>query len=564
MPVPPLNLQRTQLLEEAIALTRRLKSAGVSDVQKPRLQKRLSQLGTQLQTYHHPLQRDRLPAETIPPHVRRCFLHAVRLLTRYPQLGGSQRGGTLNSPFLNRYRTDRLPEDWETDRFARHLCQTLALPGEIATEIDERLARIDRAIAQHRRIIQALLAEFNGLFTQKEVLRLFRALFGHLPLPERAIDGLCTPMQIAFAIDYQGEELRDRQLQAELREKDRQALAAFFSQIEQFSFQQFSHFPSFGYLDPHQIDPMLCDRLVAATGFPKADIRRAIARSVAIVPISKAEAFLVHDIWGHFWQFLLAEFDGDYAILAAADRPLKAGLAAYTADGPIALREVFHLGAGGVELAEDRARLFFHGEVRQRLGHLFTHLVGEMLADINEFKWLWQNRHLPESLPSSSAFKMTPTKLDLSLMDVDFLFLRVLQPLLSVRLSVLEESTLEQELLAEWGVGDAATRASLKQAIARLYHLFFEEYARCYQPSLTLTDGLFGSLISNLLYLQNAIDWLYTCPFAEGDLPFQDLLLLFISCYCSADCYADFWDIDDVLANYFIPCWLLLLNETKN
>ncbi|MDY6781052.1 MAG: hypothetical protein SW833_00590 [Cyanobacteriota bacterium] len=560
MPAPPLNLKRTQLLEEAIALTRRLKSMGTADVQKPRLQKRLSQLGMQLQTYHHPLQRDRLPPENIPRGVRRCFLHAVRLLTRYPQLGGSQRGGTLDSPSLKGFRSDRIPDDWESDGFARHLCQILALPEEVVGEIDERLACIDSAIAKHRQIAQALVGEFDGLSTQKEVWRLFRALFGKINLPEQAIDSLYTPMQIALAIDYQGEQLRDRQLQEGLEEEDRQAIAAFFAHIGQFSFQQFSHFPSFGYVDPHQIDPALCDRLVAATGYPKPEIQRAIARSVTIVPTANAEAFLLHDIWGHFWQFLLAQFDGDYAILAAADRPLKAGLAAYTTDGPMALREVFHLGAEGVELAEDRARLFFHGEVRQRLGHLFTHLVGEMLADINEFKWLWQHRHLPVSLPSSSTFKVTPTKLDLSLIDVDFLFLRVLQPLLNVRPSVLEESTLEQEMLAEWGVGDGATRASLKQAIARLYSLFFEEYARCYQPSLALADGLFGSLISNLLYLQNAINWLYTCPFAEGDLPFQDLLLVFISCYCSADCYADFWDIDDVLARYFIPCWLLLVS----
>lgn len=49
----------------------------------------------------------------------------------------------------------------------------------------------------------------------------------------------------------------------------------------------------------------------------------------------------------------------------------------------------------------ERARLFFQGEVRQRLGLMFTHLIGEMVADVAEFKFIWDRPELSEQLPCS-------------------------------------------------------------------------------------------------------------------------------------------------------------------
>ena len=181
-----------------------------------------------------------------------------------------------------------------------------------------------------------------------------------------------------------------------------------------------------------------------------------------------------------------------------------------------------------------------------------------MLADINEFKWIWQNARSQQKLPSSSLFKNLPTKLDLSLIDVDFLFVRVLQPLLSYELSVVQDSLLEQELLAEWQNSAPTVRLNLKQAIAQMHRIFLVEYAEYYQPNLKLANGIFGQLLANLLYLQNVLNQLYIFPIEKRQLPYQDLILLFVGCYCSADCYQDFWDLDDVLAQYFLPCWLIL------
>jgi hypothetical protein len=185
-----------------------------------------------------------------------------------------------------------------------------------------------------------------------------------------------------------------------------------------------------------------------------------------------------------------------------------------------------------------------------------------MLADIAEFKFIWKHTKLSDQLPSSSLFKTEPTKLDLSLNDIDVLFLQVLKPLLEMEFSVLKDTKLETELLAEWAEAHYPThslefRTSLKQAIVRLYQVFLEEYNKTYLPTMTGEIGIFTQAVSNLLYLQNAVSELYTDPTvkANPNLPFQDLLLVFVSSYCSSDSYADFWDVDDVLANYFLPCW---------
>ena len=461
---------------------------------------------------------------------------------------------------MESYTCDIIPLKWHKSESVKLLCQQFKLSLTDEQDIRQSLIKIDSAIEQQKTIIQALIAEFGGIDSRDRILKLFSSLFGISALPEAAIDCLATPMQLVFAIDYQQQQLRDETLWSSLAQGDRDVLKKFFAQINRFDFAQFERFPSFGYLESVSIPVELCDKLIEKTGCSKSAIIKAIARSISLIPTAKSEAFLIHDIWGHFWQLFLTQFDSDYAIMTTAGNELNPGLAACTEQGFIALRELFVIEGNEVQLIEEKARQFFHGEVQQRLGHLFTHLMGEMLADMNEFKWLWQNDLQQESLPSSSLFKELPTKLDLSLIDIDFLFVRVLEPLLNYKISVTQDSSLEQELLANWQNYTPQVRLNLKQAIAKMYHIFLEEYIQYYQPNLKLANGVFGNLLANLLYLQNILNQLYILPIEQQDLdlPYQDLILLFIGCYCSADCYQDFWDLDDVLAQYFLPCWLKL------
>ena len=142
----------------------------------------------------------------------------------------------------------------------------------------------------------------------------------------------------------------------------------------------------------------------------------------------------------------------------------------------------------------------------------------------------------------------------------------MLQPLLEIHLSPVEASPLEIELLADSPLMHLGAEqiprleVNLKKAIAQMHYSFLTEYGHHYLPTVESEDSLFAEIAINLLHLQNVINTLYTDPqfTDQSPLPFQDLMIVFISRFCSGDSYAEFWQVDNVLADHFIPCWQLL------
>ncbi|MEM7773706.1 MAG: hypothetical protein AAF327_24780, partial [Cyanobacteria bacterium P01_A01_bin.37] len=479
--------------------------------------------------------------------------------------------GTLHSPTLADYSPDPVPQHWDNLMGLEELCQHFHLEPAANRSIQNLLAAVDVNLKQQRSLIQGILQD-NRLHTQSgtrmmpksdTMMHLFQSLFGAVPLPLAALDCIYTDTQLYFCIAYEGDRLSNKELWETLTFDEQHRLTSFFQSLSQFSFESFRRFPTFGACQPGHISGDWCDRLATVTGMTTSDIRTRISRTTGVMPTAKAEAFLLHDIWGHNWQFMLTSFISDYDILSHCDEPLRARETAYTSDGPLTCGDLFALQGDEVVLDEERATLFFHGEVQQRLGLLFTHLIGELVADVAEFKFIWDYPHAANQLLSSSVFKDKPAKLDLGLGDVDFLFLKVLQPLLSVQLSVLDETCLEHDLLDDWRRVEnnslsLQVKVSLKQAIARLYECFLRDYSATYLPTLGEDTSLFSEMVSNLLYLQNAINALYTDLPKETSLPFQDLLILFIGVFCSHDSYAEFWDVDNAIASYFVPCWNIL------
>ncbi|WP_421659404.1 hypothetical protein [Leptothermofonsia sp. ETS-13] len=568
MDAPSASQIQRQLLAEALQLSHSLLNpTGEVDVNRVESrQARLRQIREALKAFAHPICRDCLPTEAIPLAVRVAFVKAALLVTRYQHLGGNHWQGTLASPTLSRYQPDSIPAPLLSEKAVERLCQLFALPAAMEIELQDGLNRVDRHIARQKQIIQAVLAEgAEESSALPSPHKLFPYLFGDLPIPAAALDCVYTPMQIFFCLDYQDDQLRNSDLWQGLAEMQRSQVQAFLRSLKQFTFKLFQRFPVFGPCTPQTLNYEWCARLAASLELETSEVIQTLTRSVGIVPTQKAEAFLLHDIWGHHWQLALTQFESDYAILMTCDEPLRAGETAYTQAGPLTCRELFVREADQVSVDGERARLFFHAEVEQRLGLLFTHLIAEMTADVAEFKFVWDYPHSADQLLSSSLFKTDPAKLDLTLADVDFLFLKVLRPLLEVHLSVFEESVLEHDLLDEWArtgnrVDSLELRTSLKQAIAHLYQIFLQEYNCTYLPTMSGETGMFTEIVSNLLYLQNAINSLYTDQIAQTDseLPFQDLLIVFVGCYCSSDSFSEFWSIDNVLASYFLPCWYWL------
>ncbi len=585
MVIPTPDHRQRTLLAEALQLARYVQNTDAEPALRDHWQHRLRDIRDALRAYAHPIQSPLHPLamdtaiDAVPLLVRRAFVEAALLVTRYHQVGGLAWQGSLPSLTLSRYSPDPVPDRWLNKPVIAQLCQAFALPDADPQTLQDRLAGVDQMIARQRRLIQAILTDIshNDInqqphdLTPAAIVTLCHRLFGQVPIPPAAINWVHTDMQVFICLDYDSEQLADQSLWQALGENDRAQLQAFLRSLGQSSFDKFGRFPIFGPCSQQHLDLAWCDRLAQSTGLSRAEVIESLTRSISILPTQKAEAFLIHDIWGHHWQLMMTQFGSDYTSLATCAQPLRAAETAYTPLGPLTCREVFVVQDDQVLVNEYRARQFFHGEVQQRMGLLFTHLLGEMVADVAEFKFIWDNPQAADRLPSSSLFKQEPTKLDLSLADVDHLFLRVLQPLLEVQLSVLQDCCLEQDLLTEWAlaghdVRSLELRTSLKQAIARLYQIFFQEYNHTYLPTMTGNIGTFTQVVSNLLYLGNVVNALYTHPASQHQtLPFQDLLIIFIGCYCSSNSYEEFWAIDDVLAAYFLPCWqqLSCLDDSK-
>ena len=568
MPCPPLTSEVRQLLEEARFLSRELLNSADREPQiRARRRDRLRHLQSVLRQYAHPICHDPIPMAEIPRSVRHAFVRSALLVSRYHKLSGCGWQGTLHSPTLSQYRPDPIPDRFRDPQILSALAEAFELPARERDGLRAELADIDLRIGRQTQLVTAVFASVTdgGLLSAPHVLQLFQYLFGAIPIPEDALNCIHTSTQIYFCLDYQGLRLRSEPLWASLTPSERFQIEQFLGSLQRHDLGQFEQFPIFGPCRPKHIDRQWCEAIAEKTGIAAFEVRQALRRSTSVLPTERAETFLLHDIWGHYWQWILTQFQSDYHILAACEEALRGAETAYTPQGPLSCWDLFQVSPDGsqVELDTERTQLFFHGEVRQRLGLMFTHILGETIADMAEFKFIEDNPESSERLPSSSIFKDFPTKLDLGLGDIDFLFLRVLQPLLDVRVSIFEDGQLETDLSGYWrqqrGIQTHSERfkASLKQAIVRMHQVFLEGYQQSYLPSSSNESSLFANITCNLLYLQNVVNYLcaeFEHPHAAL-LPFRDLMLVFIGSYCSRESYADFWDIDDVLAGYFLPCW---------
>ncbi|MEM6425821.1 MAG: hypothetical protein AAF728_11775, partial [Cyanobacteria bacterium P01_D01_bin.128] len=502
MSIPTPTSEQCELLAEALDLARCLVFGNRSQ-EAPVMERRrdrLRQIQAELESVTHPIRREALPLEEIPLSVRQAFVRAVLLVTRYHQAGGTGWQGSFDSTTLQKYRLDPIPAEWKSPKAIATLAQKFDLDSEFEAQLSETLISVDDKLRQQRQLIHRILAETrgDGDLSQIAIAALFYNLFG-IQIPPDKIHCIYTPLQIYFCIDFPADfNLRNARPQGweTIADDDFARLGQLHASLSSFSFVKFRRFPTFGPCNPAQINLDWAAAVATQIDSSAAQVAQAIAQSVGVLPLADAEAFLIHDIWGHYWQLVLTQFEGDYAVLADCHEPLRAGETAYTEAGPLTGFDLFELTGPDqrqVHLNEIKARQFFHGEVRQRLGLLFTHLLGEIVADVAEFKFIWANPDSMAELPASSLFKQQPTKFDLSLGDLDFLFLRVLQPLLTVNLSALTPSRLETDLLDHWQnqgapVESLALQTGLKGAIAQLYQLFLQEYQTLYLPKIS--DGM--------------------------------------------------------------------------
>jgi hypothetical protein len=525
---------QTQLLQEAVNL-----SVAINDnpnsPQVNNQRKRLQDVVSQLQEFAQPI-RHNFNRE-ITKKISESLVLAMQYLPRYRQLTNQPIGGTLLSPTLSQYPTDPVPIQQQDTKI---LCQQFDLTISYVEVVEQKLAEVDNEITTHQRVMKALISHFNGLNTQEDTKALFNQLFGNVPIPASAIDCVTTNLQIAIAINHNNNQLRNKSLWDSLTPTQQNEVSAFLKQHSRFSFQQFYNFPIFSHLSPETINPTLLNQLILDTGLCLETILEVLHRSINIVPTQKAELYLVHDIQGHFWQLFFTDFKADYNQFGEQGT------------SQLNLENLFTIQDNKIYLREDYTRLFFHHTARQRISGILTHLISEILADMAEYKWMHYHPEQPESLPSSSVFRNKPAKLDLSLVDLDFLYRQAFQPLLEIQK---DNPSLDQELFNQLITNENLTPSktldhSFKQAFAKLQIIFLEEYVKTYQGNLE--GKVYREIATDLMNLQTVINQLYLTNNSQKIAGQPDLLLLFIACYYQGDKITSFHQLSQALSRYFL------------
>ncbi|WP_235108274.1 hypothetical protein [Acaryochloris sp. 'Moss Beach'] len=180
-----------------------------------------------------------------------------------------------------------------------------------------------------------------------------------LAIPAAIIDYIHTPLQLYFCLPYKDGKFYSSNPDISLPDQLSESLQSFLQQLDEFHYQKFDRFPTFGPCHPAHIDPDWCQALAQTTGDSSTDIARVLSRAIGIIPTHKMEAFLIHDVWGHHWQYLCTQFSSDYAILKDCGQPFHAGETAYTPDGPINCRMLFQVQGEQVELDHPQSPSIF-------------------------------------------------------------------------------------------------------------------------------------------------------------------------------------------------------------
>ncbi|MBF2035416.1 MAG: hypothetical protein IGR92_08020, partial [Leptolyngbyaceae cyanobacterium T60_A2020_046] len=353
-----LNEAQRSLMAEALYLARFLIGQGAEHADPSLVQRRrdrIREIQHALQTQTHPVHRDARPVSAIPLAVRRAFVQALMLVSRYFTVGGLGWRGTLRSPTLSQYCPDPVPPDWHTPDRLLKLCDRFQLGDDCHDTLRHHLSDVDADIAVQRRLIAAVLdtvhltVEGDAVPPREAFAALFQVLFGGILLNPDKLDGLFTPTQIYFCVDFPtGDRAEDWQALSVPEHQSR--LRDLHHQIQTFNFSKFRRFPTFGPCDPATIDGRWVRQVCDRTGLSASEVREMLSKSVGVLPRADAEMVLIHDIWGPYWQLRFSQFESDYASLSDCDEPLRAGETAYTETGPLTCRELFQLQGDTVTL----------------------------------------------------------------------------------------------------------------------------------------------------------------------------------------------------------------------
>ncbi|MBI3270233.1 MAG: hypothetical protein HYZ53_14580 [Planctomycetes bacterium] len=506
-------------------------------------------------------------ADLTEAEVARLFARAVLFLARLKQAvtGDEPVLDTAGSRTLAHYEAGfyRAPETMRS--FRERLCVGLGLP---AAELEALEAEVDRDLGDARRrqaVVSALRAEFGlragAADLERSVHALFRTLYPDVPLAPDELRIIVTGTMFFFCIPFHGTELLTPRFR-DLTEEGKAPVRDFLRRLTDFTQEQFAHFPAFGFLREDDVDAGLLARLAARTCLSAADVARELGRLVTILPLAEIDKYVIHDVWGHGWQASMLRFEDAYGEVARYADPLRlAEDARSRAGGGLAFRACFRGTGDALEFDPERFRRFVQGELAERLPVALSAVLAEMMADVVEYKFLEENPSLVEAMPSSSLFKLFPTKLDLTLRDVPFYFGQATKVFRLWAKSPERQAVTREELVVA-----GATPAAAVRAVARAVEEWDHLAATSCAPRLAWADvgadrirvNAFTRVALNFLGVHRSVLETYrraaeVPPTALPSKSYKDLLVLGASVFFEADRPRNLWRVDEFLSLRFVP-----------
>ncbi len=502
----------------------------------------------------------------------RLLARALFLVTHINQciLGGDAVLDTAGSRALPLYEADfyRTPENME--RLRKQIELRLGVPRRelevIELSVDQSLADARRKQALSRALVERFQLRAGAPDLSQRVFQFFQALYPSTPLVCGEVELIVTSTLIFFCVPFAENRLTTPRYES-LDEAGREAIQDFLGGLQKFAQERFANFPAFGCIERGTLSQQLLDDLARRSGLSRAIVAQELPRMVTVLPLAKIDQYVVHDVWGHGWQASMLGFEELYEAMATYADPLRLDETTDAAGRErLTFRSCFLGPAAETTLDEDRFRRFVQNELAERLGVAMTAVLAELIADVAEFKLLADS---PDVLPSSSLFKLLPSKLDLVLQDVPFYFNQATKVFRLWAKSPQRQQRTVQELLQSGASTEAANAA-----VARAREIWEELAAGQFSPQLRwsavndhLEVNVYTRLMLNFLGLHRAVLEVYRHlqSISPGELPlksFRDLLIMGASVFFEADRPRNLWRVDEFLTLRFLPlCHRLGLGE---
>jgi hypothetical protein len=462
----------------------------------------------------------------------------------------------------------------------RRLCEKLGVHPSDRAAIEDDYARARRRLAQRIALVAALKSRLrsdaDGHLDRESVHALFARLFPGNPMRSGEVDLVATGSALYFYIASE-KTFTQRESFAQRTPSEQRRVRHYLRRIGELRFENFSHFPMFGFFDAHDADPRLVAELKEHALIPiRGQLIEAMNSVVTMADGDEVEKYLIHDTWGHVWQGDLTNLKRLVSWMADLQHPFSPDHAVDCGGSKVAVADLFFLNArGGCDFDAELARAFVEELLRDRAQLLLAPVIAEVCADMVEYYYALDHRAPAEHLPTSSFFGHRPTKLDFAWTDMCYFVKSVAATSGRYR----TERALRRNFIQRLGTllmtkypagagahGSArAFERTLGLAFEKFLRLFESVQAKAFDTSLRAARNFFVELLLDLLRAQMTINRVLQEHLEADPRRFaaqRMIPVFFVAHYFEQNPLGNFKDLADAVGRCVVP-FLKLVHEMR-